>query len=175
MKLRGALQRIAGRHAQLIPAVRHVFLELRKGFVNQQKVDELLLALRGESCENAICALREMGSAVVPALRTEFAHADEPRVRQAIVEIINQFRRGEDLPFFAEALLDSDERVWQAAIDALVSQPGQESLRLAQSVLKHVEAERYPKERKLLFLSEAVAELRQPSPFAVGEKGVNNV
>ncbi len=110
-----------------------------------------------------------MGPVALPAMRAEFARSRKPLVRMVIVETIDNLRRREDLPFFAEALLDEDERVWQAAIDALVSQPGEEALRLTQSVLERLSAERTPKERKLSFLREAVAELQKQHPFAVGE------
>jgi HEAT repeat protein len=142
--------------------------------VNQGTVERLILALRGRGEESAACALGAMGPTVVPALRAEFSSSAKPSVRRTIVEIIGEFRRAEDLPFFAAALLDDDERVWQAAIDAVVSQPSPEALALTRAVLDRIQADRRSSERKLSFIREAAAELQKPHPFEVGERDGGN-
>lgn len=139
--------------------------------VDESNFKRLVVELETGVYESAACALRAMGPDIVPALQEEFGRSDSPDVRRAMVEIIDHFRRREDLPFFAKALMDDDGEVWQAAIDALVSQPCDESLALLRVALRAASAMPAPKKEKwnkVLFLEDAVSELQKPNPYGVG-------
>lgn len=83
------------------------------------------------------------------------------------MEIIDRLRRPDDLPFFARALQDPIESVWQAAIEGLVSQPSGEYLKILTKQLERERALVNPNKRRVLFIKEAVSELQKASPFGI--------
>ena len=136
--------------------------------MNEAMIVQLLGELEGSGSENAACALLALGPAVVLPLRRHFAHSASATIRKGIVEIIGRLRRPDDLGFFALALRDSDARVWQAAIDALVSQPGDEALLHLCRAFESESAFPRRNSKKVSFLEEAISELRKPRPFGAG-------
>ncbi len=137
--------------------------------MSRARVEELVAGLHGRERDSCACALEARGPGVVPMLRNEFARRASSEVRQAIVEIIGGFRRPEDLPFLAQALMDPCDEVWQEAIDAFARQPGVASLDLLRLTLERVAAMPGSSVKKISCLREAVLEFEKPSPFGVGD------
>ena len=136
--------------------------------MDETKVKQLISELQTGDSGSASCALGAMGSGVIPALRAEYACSQSPAVRLSIVEVLGEFRRPEDVPFFGEALMDPNEAVWQAAIDALASVPGPASLQAVRTTLTRLSAVSGAESKKWSYLQEAVSELQKAKPFSVG-------
>lgn len=139
--------------------------------MDEQRILRFLSEIEEQSphWQSAACALSFMGAETIPLLCHQYRHAASPMVRQAIVAAVDRYRRPEDIPFFGEVLRDPEEEVWQAAVDALVSQPGQQSLDVLRLALQEVTGSPRPDKNKLLFFEDAVRELQKPHPYAVGE------
>ena len=135
-------------------------------------LSQLVADLEGPTCESASRALTALGPAVVPELRRQFEQTKSSVVRRCLVEIISHFRRPKDVEFFAIALQYRNPGVWQAAIDALSSQPCTTSLKYMLRVLHGELATLNPNRRKVSFLLAAVVELEKQKPFGVGRSHV---
>jgi HEAT repeat protein len=79
--------------------------------------------------------LREIGQAAAPAITLQLAASTSPAIRKRAVEVLSQLRRPSDVQVFAAALADSAEPVWQAALDALLSQPTSETVEILRASL----------------------------------------
>ena len=132
----------------------------------QEDLDTLLHELAGRNVENASCVLASLGNSIAPDLIAHFQGSQSPKVRHAIVRIIDGFRTPEILPFLGQALNDHSESVWQAAIDGLVSQPGTESFQILHTQLQTVRLAD-PNSKQISFLEEAITELQKPNPFGI--------
>jgi HEAT repeat protein len=87
-------------------------------------VAELIAQLDGPDRFHAMRTLNELGSATIPLITAAHARESIATRRAAIVETLWQFRDPNVMPTLAEALLDSDARVWKEALNGIVTLGG---------------------------------------------------
>jgi HEAT repeat protein len=88
---------------------------------NADIVAHYINELRSGDAVNAFHSLIEEGAQIVPSIVAAFRKEENPDIRAMLVEVIQQFRTPDSVPFLAEALADPQPQVWKAALDALVT------------------------------------------------------
>jgi HEAT repeat protein len=73
------------------------------------------------SSEDALFALSEVGPEVIPHLVQAFRKESNPELRRTILEAITSYRHPSSIAVLSEALTDRSPRVWEFALDGLVS------------------------------------------------------
>jgi len=89
--------------------------------------DHLEAYRRGDR-DRAFFGLINRGDSLLPDLVKAFQSEADPKVRAFIVEVLWQQRDQRAIPALAEALNDPDERVWQEALNGLVTLASTESV-----------------------------------------------
>ena len=98
-------------------------------------VEFYLSKLRAGDFETAFHSLREAGRSVIPILIDEFRKERDASVRAELVAIIWNHRQPETVGFLAEALSDSDAKVWRSALDGLVALASPATLEVLKTAL----------------------------------------
>ena len=76
---------------------------------------------RDGDADCALHGLLELDHEVLPELASEFRATTDTRLRVFLLGVIWQHRQQSVVPLLAEALLDSEPRVWREALDGLVT------------------------------------------------------
>jgi HEAT repeat protein len=76
---------------------------------------------RESDADSAFHGLLELDHVALPELAAEFRAATDTRLRVFLLGVIWQHRQQSVIPLLAEALLDSEPRVWREALDGLVA------------------------------------------------------
>ncbi len=84
-------------------------------------IREEILRLQGPERDQAWFNLVEAPAAVLPELMAAYRSERDAAVRAVLVEVIWQHRQPATLDFLGQALHDPDERVWQQALDGIVT------------------------------------------------------
>jgi hypothetical protein len=87
-----------------------------------------LEAYRCGDRDRAFFGLINRGDSLLPDLVKAFQSEADPKVRAFIVEVLWQQRDQRAIPALADALNDPDDRVWQEALNGLVTLASTESV-----------------------------------------------
>jgi hypothetical protein len=85
------------------------------------QITEQLLRFRQGDRDSAFFAFVEMDHGVLPDLMSTFRAESDRDIRAFLIEVIWQHRQQSVIPFFGEALRDSEPMVWKEAMDGLVA------------------------------------------------------
>lgn len=88
-----------------------------------------LQELREGNSENAYFSLVEADSSIVPLLQDAYYQEDDVSIKAQIVEIISQHRLSHSIGFLVDRIKDGEPCVWRAALDGMVMQSSQASLK----------------------------------------------
>jgi HEAT repeat protein len=89
---------------------------------------EILEEFSSGAEEEAFFKLLEVPGDLLPVLAAAFRTEHNPKVRAFLVRVAWQRPEPDALPLMAEALRQTDEEVWQAALDGLVTLASSEAL-----------------------------------------------
>jgi HEAT repeat protein len=87
----------------------------------------------GSDRDSAYHGLIEADHGIIPILIGAFRKEQNPAIRASLVEVIWQHRLPETVQFLAEALEDSNPRVWKNALDGLVTLSTPEGIQVLES------------------------------------------
>lgn len=88
--------------------------------IEERARDYVELMRRGR-VDDAFHGLIDATAEILEPLEKCFRAEAHPAVRTAIVEVVSEFRKSESVSFLLEALADSEEAVWKAALHGLVT------------------------------------------------------
>jgi HEAT repeat protein len=86
-----------------------------------RRIDDLVGELSGVDGENAWHSLAELGPGAAPDVLAILQTIDEPMVAVALIRVLAEYRSPVAIPCLADRLRDPNRRVWQTALDALVT------------------------------------------------------
>ncbi len=118
-------------------------------------IREEILRLQGPERDQARFTLMETPDAVLPELMEAYRSERDAELRAALVEVIGRHRQPDSLEFLGEVLHDPDERVWQQALDGLVTLGGPAANQVLKKALAWAERDRAANEEFLEWLDEA--------------------
>jgi hypothetical protein len=128
--------------------------------VTASEIKEIVDNFRGGDEESAFFTLIELPGKVLPALIEIFRAEPTAAVRAFLVKAAWERREEAVVPFLGEALGESEEEVWQQALDGLVAFASKESL----EILQHARAREFVNasdgKRFRLWLDEAIAQVQ---------------
>jgi hypothetical protein len=87
----------------------------------EKRVSGLVEQLHGRAGDRALCNLISLGTAAIPLVAALYDRESQPRRRATIVHAVWEFRDSSALPALATALRDPDDRVWEEALDGIVT------------------------------------------------------
>ena len=124
-------------------------------------IREILAKFRSGAEEEAFFELLEMPGDVIPHLIGCFRSEALPAARAFLVKVAWERRNESVIPFLDEALRDSEEDVWQEALDGLVTLASAESLEVLQSARSREFADGAAQKRFCLWLEEATEQVKE--------------
>lgn len=110
--------------------------------------------------DQAYHALIEVDDSLVPELINAYEIDPKLKVRKALIEIIGEHRRVEDVEFLGQILHSENSNLWKAALDALVKINHQiciHTLLEANEAIQIIESD----SDKLDWINEAIQQLRE--------------
>jgi hypothetical protein len=103
--------------------------------------------------------LLEIPGDVLPAMIQVFRTEQDADIRALLVKVAWERRDQAALPFLKEALIQSEEQVWQQALDGLVAFASSESLEILQRARTHVHQDEAAAKCFRLWLEEAIQQV----------------
>ncbi len=113
---------------------------------------------RGDVADAYHCLL-ELGDEALPELSAEFRAATDNQLREFLLGVIWQHRQQSVIPLVAEALLDSDPRVWREALDGLVALASPASLEALRAARGRQSPKQHDTEEFSRWLEEAIEQV----------------
>jgi HEAT repeats len=127
-------------------------------------IREILEKFRGGAEEEAFFELLEMPGDVLSALTAAFRTEQDPALRAFLVKVAWQRRDPMAVHLLTEALDQTDEEIWQAALDGLVTFASPEALAVLIAARTRELADESATKRFRSFVSEAIEYIRQSMP-----------
>ena len=109
--------------------------------------------------ESAFFTLIELPGDVLPALIEIFRAERAAAVRAFLVKVAWERREEAVIPFLGEALNESEEEVWQQALDGLVAFASPQSLEILQSARARACSDSSNDKQLRLWLDEAIQQV----------------
>ena len=109
--------------------------------------------------ESAFFDLIELPGDMLPAMIQVFRTEQDADIRGLLVKVAWERRDQAAVPFLKEALIQSEEQVWQQALDGLVAFASPESLEILQRARTHVHQDEAAAKRFRLWLEEAIQQV----------------
>jgi hypothetical protein len=125
----------------------------------EAEIRAVLKEFRNGEKEAAFFKLLEMPGDMLPAIIDIFRAERVPEIRAFLVKVAWQRRDQAVLPLLGEALIVSDEEIWQEALDGLVAFSSPESLRILQSARSRKFTNDSAAKRFHLWLDEAIEQV----------------
>ena len=123
------------------------------------EIKEIVENFRSGDEESAFFTLIELPGDVLPALIEIFRGERTAAVRAFLVKVAWERREEAVIPFLGEALNESEEEVWQQALDGLVAFPLPQSLEILQSARARVCSDSSNDKQLRLWLDEAIQQV----------------
>jgi HEAT repeat protein len=114
--------------------------------------------------EEAFFELLESPGDVLPAITTAFRTEHNPALRALLVKVAWERRDPKALHLLTEALNQTDEKVWQAALDGLVTFASPEALVVLRAAKPRDLGDEADTQRFQLFVREAIEYICQTMP-----------
>jgi HEAT repeat protein len=127
-------------------------------------IREILERFRGGAEEEAFSELLEMPGEVLPALTAAFRTQQDPALRAFLVKAAWQRGDRQAIALLAEAVNQSDEEIWQEALDGLVALASPEALAVLMAARTRKFADRSVSQRFQSCAREAIEYIRQILP-----------
>jgi HEAT repeat protein len=127
-------------------------------------IREILAKFRGGAEEEAFFELLEMPGDLLSPLTAAFRTEQDPALRAFLVEIAWQRREPKAIYLLTEALDQTDEEIWQAALDGLVTFDSREALAVLIAARTRELTDEATTKRFQSFVSEAIEYIRQTIP-----------
>jgi len=108
------------------------------------QIDYYLEVFRRGDADNAFHGLLEIDPDILPELIAVFRTEQDTGVREFLVEVIWEYREHSVIPFLAEALQDTEPRIWRQALNGLVTLVSPAAL----EVLRAARARQLPTQRE---------------------------
>jgi len=105
----------------LKPAAHLKPVRQRMPTLDEEYFRECVEKLRHEDDSAIHCLMKMPTDLVIPLATNAFRTEEDATMREALVHIVWQQRCSEAVPLMAEAIHDTDPRVWKEAIDGLVT------------------------------------------------------
>lgn len=109
--------------------------------------------------EAAFFDLIELPGDMLPAMIQVFRKEQDADIRALLVKVAWERRDQAAVPFLKEALIQSEEQVWQQALDGLVAFASLESLDILQRARTHEHQDEAAAKRFRLWLEEAIQQV----------------
>lgn len=119
------------------------------------------LRLYGQESTHAYHSLLEIDLTLISDLIEAYTIEKDIHIRTLLIEIIGEHRRDADVGFLGVALQDHDERIWKAALDALVKINTRSCLNVLLAELSRL-VEKTGKQARLAWIDEAIHQLEEP-------------
>ena len=123
------------------------------------EVRAALAKFRSGEEEAAFFDLIELPGDMLPAMIQVFRKEQDADIRALLVKVAWERRDQAAVPFLKEALIQSEERVWQQALDGLVAFASSESLEILHRARTHVHQDEGTAKRFHLWLDEAIQQV----------------
>jgi hypothetical protein len=124
----------------------------------------ILEKFRGGAEEEAFFQLLEMPGNALSALTEAFRAEQDPALRAFLVKVAWQRCDPMSIHLLTEALEQTDEEIWQAALDGLVSSASAEALAVLMAARTRQLADQSATKRFQSFVNEAIEYIRQTKP-----------
>jgi hypothetical protein len=128
------------------------------------EIREILEKYSSGAEEEAFFELLEIPGDVLPAITTAFRTEHNPKLRAFLVKVAWERRDPNALSLMTEALSQTDEEVWQAALDGLVTFASPEALDILNAAKSRELGDEAATKRFQSFVSEAIEYIRQTMP-----------
>jgi HEAT repeat protein len=125
----------------------------------ESEIKQIVESFRSGDEESAFFTLIELSEDVLPTLIEIFRAEQAPGVRAFLVKVAWERRDEAVIPFLGEALRESEEEVWQQALDGLVAFASPQSLEILQSARARTFSEAADDKRLGLWLDEAIQQV----------------
>ena len=127
-------------------------------------IREILEKFRGGAEEEAFFELLEMPGDLLSPLTAAFRTEQDPALRAFLVKISWERREPKAIYLLTEALDQTDEEIWQAALDGLVTFASREALAVLIAARTRELTDEATTKRFQSFVSEAIEYIRQTIP-----------
>jgi hypothetical protein len=127
-------------------------------------IREILQRFRSGAEEEAFFELLEMPGDVMSTLTIAFRTEQDPAIRALLIKVAWQRGDRQAIAFLAEAVNQSDEEIWQEALDGLVALASPEALAVLMAARTRELADESATKRFQSFVSEAIEYIRQTLP-----------
>ena len=127
-------------------------------------IREILERFRSGAEEEAFFELLEMPSDIVPALTTAFRTEQNSALRAFLIKVAWQRGDRQAIALLAEAVNQSDEQIWQEALDGLVALASPQALAVLMAVKTRELSDRSATRRFQSCVTEALEYIRQIIP-----------
>jgi hypothetical protein len=128
------------------------------------EIREILEKFNSGAKDEALFKLLEIPDDLLPVLAAAFRTEHNPALRAFLVRVAWQRQDPNALHFMAEALNQTDEEVWQAALDGLVTFACPEALGVLMAAKTRDLGDPAATKRFQLFVSEAIEYICQITP-----------
>lgn len=123
------------------------------------EIKQIVENFRSGDEESAFFTLIELPGDVLPALIEIFRAERAAAVRAFLVKVAWERREEAVIPFLGETLNESEEEVWQQALDGLVAFASPQSLEILQSARALAFSDASNDKRLRLWLDEAIQQV----------------
>jgi HEAT repeat protein len=127
-------------------------------------IREVLERLRGGAEEEVFSELLEMPGDITSALTIAFRTEQDPAIRASLIKVAWQRGDREAIALLAEAVNQSEEEIWQEALDGLVALASPEALAVLTAARTRELADRTASQRFQSCAGEAIEYIRQILP-----------
>jgi hypothetical protein len=127
--------------------------------VTVSEIKQIVENFRSSDEESAFFTLIDLPGDVLPALIEIFRGERTAAVRAFLVKVAWERREEAVIPFLGEALNESEEEVWQQALDGLVAFASPQSLEILQSARARVCSDSSNDKQLRLWLDEAIQQV----------------
>ncbi len=124
----------------------------------------ILAKFRAGAEEEAFFELLEMPGDLLSPLTAAFRTEQDPALRAFLVKIAWERREPKAIYLLTEALDQTDEEIWQAALDGLVTFASREALAVLIAARTRKLTDEATTQRFQSFVSEAIEYIRQTMP-----------
>jgi hypothetical protein len=128
------------------------------------EIREILEKYSSGAEEEAFFELLQMPGDVLPAVTAAFRTEHNPALRAFLVKVAWERRDPNALHFMTEALSQTDEEVWQTALDGLVTLASPEALAVLTAAKTRELGDEAATKRFQSFVSEAIEYICQTMP-----------
>jgi hypothetical protein len=127
--------------------------------VTVSEIKQIVERFRSGDDESAFFTLIELPGDVLPALIEIFRAEQAAAVRAFLVKVAWERREEAVIPFLGETLNESEEEVWQQALDGLVAFASPQSLEILKSARARACSDSSNDKRLRLWLDEAIQQV----------------